>query len=247
MSVVRAGQSKPWRELRPFETYFNEIDTAAKVYWLGFIFADGCVVWHDGRKQYILIVQLAEKDAEHLAAMDRDMGGNREPRPVPSTRSARMAWYSKPLCERLIALGVMPRKSAGDTIPAYPPKFERDFWRGFFDGDGCISWSPSPRSTGLPVYRANVCGAEAVVLAFQAWAMRAAGVHEQTPGLARSLAGCRPTYVIQWSGNRQVAALTTALYHGSTRYLPRKFALHTALLTLNERTTPSVRNEYPPA
>lgn len=46
------------------ETFFEKIDTEEKAYWLGFLYADGCVQENKKRKRCIL--ELAEKDKEHL-------------------------------------------------------------------------------------------------------------------------------------------------------------------------------------
>lgn len=42
------------------------------------------------------------------------------------------------MVERLIQLGVVPRKTGKESFPEMPLEFERDFIRGYFDGDGCL-------------------------------------------------------------------------------------------------------------
>jgi hypothetical protein len=47
--------------------------------------------------------------------------------------------YDRSLCQRLQDLGVVPRKSHVDTtMPAFPDECVADFFRGYFDGDGCF-------------------------------------------------------------------------------------------------------------
>ena len=36
------------------ERYFDQIESEAKAYWLGFIFADGCVLWNERTGNYAL-------------------------------------------------------------------------------------------------------------------------------------------------------------------------------------------------
>lgn len=47
---------------------------------------------------------------------------------------------STAMAKDLRLLGLEERKSLRETIPGVPEQFRRDFVRGFFDGDGSISW-----------------------------------------------------------------------------------------------------------
>ena len=46
--------------------------------------------------------------------------------------------YSKKMAEKLISFGVVPQKTFRTKYPSIPSKFNYDFIRGVFDGDGCV-------------------------------------------------------------------------------------------------------------
>lgn len=228
--------------LRPFETYFDAIDTETKAYWLGFILADGCVRSQNGRT-HSLTVGLGGIDIDHLSTMERDFGGSRTPRRDPRNGTVRLTWYSKYLVSRLMNLGIEQRKSGKERIPAFPPQFTRHFWRGVFDGDGCLAIQIKKDSVA-PEYRLSLAGSVAVLEGFLQWAQSEVGVRPQRISRAKNSQGESKISVFFMNGNRQIAALTTALYHSSERKLARKYAIHLRLLEQNANTRPSYRRIY---
>ena len=145
------------------ESFFEKIDTEAKAYWLGFIYADGCVVRNhskdkEGRqlKKYSLSIELAEKDKEHLIKFAKAICLNFEESMLYSRerkicydhldeeRSYKMNTFrvcSKKIVEDLIKLGCVQNKSLILKFPSeeqVPKKLWMHFIRGYFDGDGSI-------------------------------------------------------------------------------------------------------------
>ena len=64
-------------------------------------------------------------------------------KPIASQSNKLGTWYlltidNKYIYESLINLGLTPNKSFTCNIPNIPLKYEVDFLRGFFDGDGCV-------------------------------------------------------------------------------------------------------------
>jgi hypothetical protein len=57
------------------EHYFDEVDSEAKAYWLGFIFADGCVLWNERTRNYALQVGLQGRDVDHLVMLTLPIRG----------------------------------------------------------------------------------------------------------------------------------------------------------------------------
>ena len=120
------------------KNFFSIIDTEEKVYWLGFICADG---WLDERDKAVGI-QLHNKDREHLikfAGLFRV--GVRDYRNRNCVCSRCMV-YSKQLYYDLIAKGVKPRKSLADNVEVFnfvPNDLMNHFIRGWFDGDGSFA------------------------------------------------------------------------------------------------------------
>lgn len=121
---------------------FNKIDSEESSYWLGFIYADGSVVYptKDGESRYVLELGLANKDENHLLKFKAFTGSHKtiEDRGI----SKRLLINSKDLVLNLKKLGILKRKtylySAESILKSIPKKFYKDFLRGFIDGDGSI-------------------------------------------------------------------------------------------------------------
>lgn len=133
------------------EDFFKVIDTEQKAYWLGFIYADGCVSENikNGRvKSMTLGIILKDSDEGHLQKFLDDMGyvnGKVTHKNVAlhgtSFKAARVAINNTQMCRDLIKLGATPRKSHTLTFPskdAVPDHLLRHFIRGYVDGDGYV-------------------------------------------------------------------------------------------------------------
>ena len=182
---------------------------------------------------------------EHLITLSRDLGSVRLPRADARYKTYRLVWYSRRLVQTLIDRGIPPRKSGQDLrVPDVPDRLTSAYWRGVFDGDGCLSVQIKMRNPLTPEYRLSLAGSRPLLEGFQNWAIEVAGVRAQKIARARNSAEVANTYVFFMNGNRQIAALTSALYDGATRFLPRKYALHLALQEQNRRIRPSFHREY---
>lgn len=239
-------------KLRAFnQLYFDEIDTEAKAYWLGFILADGCILWNNQTGNYALQVVLQAADADHLTILERDLGGLRDPKrelySLPlyhAYESAKLTWYSKHLTQRLIDLGIQPRKSGNEGLPIVPAEFTRHLWRGVFDGDGCLVTQIKGPNL-VPEYRFSLAGSRLMLEAFQAWAQANTGVRSQKIVNAKNSRGVADVCVFYMNGNRQIASLMTEMYRDSTRRLERKYLTFLSLLEQNARIRPSYQRNYP--
>jgi hypothetical protein len=104
-------------------------------YILGFIAADGNV----SKNRFKLGIKLSTKDKEHLIAI-RNLVAPKNKIYVSKNKSCvSLEICSKYMCNRLVTLGVTPRKSLTLKFPEMPRKYIKHFIRGYFDGDGCIS------------------------------------------------------------------------------------------------------------
>ena len=132
------------------EDYFKNIDTAEKAYWLGFLYADGCITrFYRGEKLKSMSLELTlkDEDCEHLVKFKSALESNVpiQHRVVAKKYKAdRMVINSTKMCRDLIKLGCTPTKSLTLEFPnkdIVPLEFESDFIRGYFDGDGGISYT----------------------------------------------------------------------------------------------------------
>lgn len=111
---------------------FVSIATEETAYWLGFLYADGCVM----EKEQTVQLVLKEEDQAHIKAF-RDFLSADYPISFDRKRNAvKLTVSSARLCASLIALGCTPRKSLSLTMPALPEHLAHHFVRGYFDGDG---------------------------------------------------------------------------------------------------------------
>jgi intein/homing endonuclease len=131
------------------ENIFDSIDTEEKAYWLGFLYADGCV--HSSGKtktQYTIEITLQNSDKRHLIKFLQFLQHeNTHPslKIINGDNYWRIAVTNKHLWETLNEKGCVCKKS---LILKYPTFLSEDlhkhFIRGYFDGDGCISYQKNP-------------------------------------------------------------------------------------------------------
>ena len=235
------------------EAYFDEITTQEQAYWLGFVAADGGIIYRPG-KYYSLRVELAERDAGHLEALAASLGSSK-----PITHSVRRnAWSptgegrfasavfdSWRLVEALDRLGIKLRKSATAEPWNGPADLMPHYWRGLFDGDGAIG-----PIAGRMHWNLQFCGSEACVRGFAGWAHSVCGTKAK-PRLSTNSILC---WNWSTSGSRMPQALARALYQDAVIALPRKRLLADELCAIdlkaawadaNRRRSIAMRTAWP--
>ena len=132
------------------DNYFEYIDTSLKAYFLGFIYADGYIVYNEERSNYEFGMELQSGDKYILEKLNEEIGGKNiiyhsDPKDIliqgkqiaHSGHSDVLRIYSKNLIRGLMKNGIETNKSLKDTYPVVDDKFFFDFLRGYIDGDGC--------------------------------------------------------------------------------------------------------------
>ena len=116
------------------EGIFNSIDTEEKAYWLGFLYADGCVREEGNGIQ----IRLGIKDIQHLYKFRKFIQGNHRIKTYDNS-VCEIVIYSATTKADLIKWGCTPRKTLNLSYPTFLKKdLERHFIRGYFDGDGTV-------------------------------------------------------------------------------------------------------------
>ena len=125
------------------ETVFDVIDTEEKAYWLGFMYADGCVY----AKEFRIELSLQGSDTEHLQKFANFLKSTKQDL-VKVYKNYKHGKYdrcrvsvrSKHLWESLNNKGCIPNKSLLLTFPIniVPTHLIKHFIRGYVDGDGCL-------------------------------------------------------------------------------------------------------------
>lgn len=135
-------------KIRKFnDSYFHEIDSGEKAYWLGLLYADGWVINNCNSATYEVSIELQAGDGYLLEQFAETIGGVH---PVTykhsntvfngysyDTDEAVLRIYSKRMVGDLVSNGIVERKTKSDVYPRCD-HFLCDFVRGFLDGDGCI-------------------------------------------------------------------------------------------------------------
>lgn len=153
------------------ENYFDDIDTEAKAYILGFIYADGFV----GDEKFNNIV-ISINDYEILEFIKKELEFTGEIRKtqkggfINSKHGYSLNFSSKIVANKLREIGLYPNKSLTmSRMPNIRTELIRHFIRGYFDGDGSIVLSHNSsyyRNNGkikkyiYPTYKFIILGTE---------------------------------------------------------------------------------------
>jgi hypothetical protein len=131
------------------EDFFENIDTNLKAYWLGFLFADGCV--RNIKGGYCLKIKLSILDENHLFSFLKHIGSNqKELRTETSKFKGKNGKYyesigkaininSRKIVKDLVKLGCGQNKTNIIEFPKINEGLIPSFILGYFDGDGCIT------------------------------------------------------------------------------------------------------------
>lgn len=137
------------------KNYFNVIDTSTKAYWLGFIYADGYITSNKKETKYSMGIELQKDDYKHLQQFNRDIEGNiqvyfrhRKGHIIEGSRKIKdcdiclIRIYNTKFVKDLMSHGLVKNKSLIKKEPiGVPDEYIRDFIRGYFDGNGSITYS----------------------------------------------------------------------------------------------------------
>lgn len=148
------------------ETFFDMIDSEEKAYLLGFFLADGCISKERQitRNSFRFQVNLAEKDLEiieyfqkYVCPLSKISTTNynkqvKNRQPVKSIR-----WTStimKNSLEQLYGISIRKTYNLDYTFPfdKIPNNLVNHFVRGYFDGDGHISFNEETKSFTFGIY-----------------------------------------------------------------------------------------------
>lgn len=110
-------------------------------YVLGYIVADGCITNDRTRKKNPFTFNITSVDKDHLLDIKRALGSEYKLSTKKNGHGGtayQIQMRNRILCEDLMRLGVVPRKTYRLQPMKVPEKYFSDFVRGFFDGDGTV-------------------------------------------------------------------------------------------------------------
>ena len=138
------------------EEFFDVIDTEAKAYILGLLYADGFV----GNEKFNNVsISLKESDVDILERMKSEIKFTGNLRHIINsgfnayTGQYVLNFSSKHMTARLREIGLYPNKSMTlDLLPDLDDNLIRHFIRGYFDGDGCVGFYNNKSITNGKTY-----------------------------------------------------------------------------------------------
>lgn len=203
----------------PFnQNKMDEIDSSGKAYWLGFFYADAynCDIVNT------VNIALKGSDIGHLekladffeldkSKINREING-------AGYDVTNIRLYSKHLCETLTEKGCPRAKSFIVKYPEWLPEdLDRDFIRGVFDGDGCLTYRKKQKEWKWSIAGTKeICQSIADKL-FEKFEIRSVPGNISNTG--------NNTYCIDVSGNIQIKKICDWLYSDTAKEerLDRKF------------------------
>lgn len=129
------------------ENYFDEIDNPNKAYLLGFITADGAIVFEKnscGDKTHgSLSIEIHQKDRDFLEFAKQEINPDAKIKDInyQNKNNCRITFNSTQLCKTLEKYGIVQNKSKIiEKVPTdkIPKQLLPYYFRGLIDGDGCI-------------------------------------------------------------------------------------------------------------
>lgn len=156
--AVLKNEQNDYRQYKLNEDYFK-IWSSEMAYILGFIAADGCISTDEERCSYLLKITLKDTDSNHLLKIKNALDyegviyfheNNASPIVNKVTDGCTLAIKSKTLINDIKKIGIKERKSFNKEVPvSLPKKFEIDYIRGYFDGNGSVGVQYPTTSGGL--------------------------------------------------------------------------------------------------
>ncbi len=195
------------------EHFFDSIDNEQKAYWLGFCYADGCVLNTEYKGQQIRALRfgLSSLDSAHLRFFLTDIKASNAMCFCNNKKECRVSLNSRHLVDTLESLGCVSRKSLLiSSLPNIDPKWKCHFIRGYFDGDGCICYQGK-------CARVSILGTKKFLNSVRR-ELSKNGVFFTEP---KKQSGTK-IWVLAGNGNKKAKDMYEYLYSGSSRYLLRK-------------------------
>lgn len=214
-------------------SYFDNIDSEAKAYWLGFFYADGYISKHKHGTP-LFGISLSKRDESHLEKFKSDIESTYPVKTYKVTGGykvgieyVRLLMKSQNTYEKLKEYGVDHNKSKTCTFPSsdiVDEQYQRHFIRGYFDGNGSIA-KHSKSKKGQQEYCLKICGTKEMLEA----------IASLMPVNINKLSQRHPdrdnnNYSLEIGGRRQVVAILNFLYMNSNISLDRKRELYDRII-----------------
>ena len=199
------------------EDFFEVIDSEVKSYWLGFIMADG---YNSGK-----FIRIDIQDEGHLNKL-RDQIFKNKDMPIREKLSPtnKKVYYltlqSNKIVKDCEKLGIIKRKSNITKYPNINKKQDKNFIRGLFDGDGCLTYS---MDGNYRRYTLSIVGNIDLILSVKEKI-------EENLNITISERKSKTIHELYIRGNQKIIKVLEWLYNNSNIYLDRKYIKYNDML-----------------
>ena len=220
------------------DSFFWNINTVEKAYWLGFIFADGHVSISNNCYRLHLTQTLEDKDVLEMFIQDIQFSGEIKiyPGQGSSKDYGRVSITSEKLVKDLISQGCVERKS----LILLPPKINekddslvRAFIRGYFDGDGSITQNKSKQSNF------KICGTSELLTWINRQLSRLSSSYVYDGKLYKKRNDNKNNYYISYGGNQKTLDAMNILYSDLDKNSPKLQRKYNKYLELKSKVSQS--------
>jgi hypothetical protein len=201
------------RYTHKFDKYVFDILNEESCYWLGFLMADGSV--SNVRNNFSINLKLS--DISHLEKFKTFLKATNKVRIIGNKyKSCKIDINDKYLKEKLGTFGIIPNKSKNGSILNETLKLSKDFWRGYFDGDGSLG-KYFVKNTHY--WNIHVVGTKSIMEDFKNF------VHLNIRSKANIVKLDNENYYHFGLKHKNARNLIKILYKNSSVYLDRKYLL----------------------
>lgn len=210
--------SKPYRKYALNELYFDNIDSEDKAYFLGLLYADGCV----SKNGYNVCLSLKNNDKLILEKFsqilfNKNLVFDKKSNQYPYNTYSLLNINSKIFNASLKSIGCVSAKSLILEYPKLNENLNSHFIRGYMDGDGHIS---QKNKIFVITSTLNFC-------------QKAAEILNQT-GAHIFIYKYKNIYRLTSHGRNNITKILNWLYKDSSIYLERKYSIYNNII--NEST-----------
>lgn len=214
--------------------FFENIDDQIKSYWLGFLYADGCVLPQNKYGEQTFKLAIGEKDIKTIEQFKTDMKSSYPIRRDCSRHLKEPTHQVQVLLEQrsqktvndLKKLGCVENKSLVLTFPTeeqVPKSLIYHFIRGYFDGDGSICKDIHHKNKIY--YSINITETESFI--------KTLSTYFQYGNVIKDKRKTNSWYYCVHK-QKEVIDFCNMIYKDAERYLERKYLRYQELLKYNE-------------
>ena len=218
------------------ETAFKD-NTEKCYYFLGFIYADGCM-----KDNGEMVINISNKDVALLKSLAEYLETKKPIKYSTSINSCYISITNKIIYNNLLNFGLKPRKSLTNLFPDnIPTNMLCNFIRGYFDGDGCVSFKKGINKNRL---RINFVGTYEFLYELQKKLIENIGIKKTK---ISNVTKDKNTYVFNVQGKLDVDNVKSFFYNQASIFLERKrkiFFTDTSLKNSSNKTTSKYTNVF---